>query len=59
MKIDLEDIKRRLRDHGNYSEIADKINMTRSYVRYIATGERSNPTINTLEKIEAALNELA
>ena len=59
MDINLEDLKKRLVAHGNYSEIADKIKMTRSYVRYIAIGERSNPTIHTLTKIQVALDELA
>ena len=59
MDIDIEDLKKRLIAHGNYAEVADRIKMTRSYVRYIAIGERSNPTIHTLIKIQVALDELA
>jgi len=57
MQIDLDEIKRRLREHGNYADIARRVHMTRTYIKYIATGERANPTIHTLTKIMVALDE--
>lgn len=40
------------------SEIAEKSQLTRSYINALATGKRINPTIATVDKIIQAISEI-
>lgn len=40
------------------SEIAEKSQLTRSYINALATGKRINPTIATVDKILQAISEI-
>lgn len=50
----LEELREKLKGR-NYSEIAKKAGLTRSYVQALAVGKRLNPTLETINKINEAL----
>jgi transcriptional regulator with XRE-family HTH domain len=53
-KMTIEEIKRRLSDR-NLAEVARRIGVTRAYLSYIVTGNRT-PNAEMLAKIEGYLN---
>lgn len=52
--MSIEEIIKRL-DGKNYSEIARKSRLTRSYVSAIASGKHLNPRYETVRKISEAI----
>lgn len=52
--LTIEEIKQELQGK-NYSEIARKSNLTRSYISAIAAGKHMNPRYETIKKISEAL----
>lgn len=56
--MDIKDIVRRLRKVGNITEFAKACNVSRATLYRLIDGLDSNPTLNTLQKIEAQLDKV-
>lgn len=55
--MDIKDIVRRLRKVSNITEFAEACGVSRATLYRIIDGLDANPTLHTLQRIEAALNK--
>ena len=55
--LTLEALQEKLKAHPNLSEIANEIQVTRSYLSALANGVRVNPSYNMIKKLSDYFEE--